>query len=428
MTKLINQKSSVIILISLIVLFCSNTAQAQHTDYVDDTQKQVLADSTAAHFVPDVSTKNMRWSQTRNKWFTAKLGFAPILDYNANYQDNDSKNQVGNQESRWDIRSARIMARGKINFKTKWSYLLSFEYRGLDRKEDQAAFGFTDIKLIIPLGANSELQVGKQKETFCYEMVGDAANLPHFERLMSPFFNSRNNGIIYRHFLMKDRMTISAGVFNQWPGNGKNLDEGATTFTARITGLPKWENEGKTFMHSGIGVRYVEAENGVIRLKGKNESNISTNYVDTGNMNASHQWNVSVEQLWSLENFSVLMEYVHNWTATTDFGLEQFNGYYVTGSYVLSGEKRPYDKRAAYARRVKPTGKYGAWEVITRFGKNDLDSRDIQGGINNRYDLGLNWWATQYWKAGMVYGISNLDKNGVTGITNSLQFRLQWIY
>ncbi len=66
-------------------------------------------------------------------------------------------------------------------------------------------------------------------------------------------------------------------------------------------------------------------------------------------MNATHQWNVNMEQLWSLENFSVLMEYVHNWTATTDFGLEQFNGYYVTGSYVLSGEQRPYDKRAAYA-------------------------------------------------------------------------------
>ena len=237
------------------------------------------------------------------------------------------------------------MTRGKINFKTKWSYLLSFEYRGLDRKEDQAAFGFTDIKVVIPIGEHSELQVGKQKETFVYEMVGDAANLPHFERLMNPFFNSRNNGIIYRHFLLKDRMTISAGVFNQWPGNGKSLGGGATTVTARITGLPKWENDGKQFMHMGIGFRYVEAENGVIRLKGKNESNISTNYVDTGNMNANHQLNMNMEQLWSLDNFSVLMEYVHNWTATTNFGTEQFNGYYVTGSYVLSGEQRPYDKK-----------------------------------------------------------------------------------
>jgi len=428
MKQLSNQKFSSILFLILVFLFCNTTAIAQHTDYVDDTQTQVLADSTKLYFIPDVSHKEMKWSKTRNKWFSAKLGFAPILDYNAVYQDNDSENQVGSQESRWDIRSARVMLRGKINFKKKWSYLLSYEYRGLDRKEDQAPFGFTDIKLIIPIGEHSELHVGKQKETFVYEMVGDAANLPHFERLMNPFFNSRNNGIIYRHFLMNDRMTISAGVFNQWPGNDKNLDEGATTFTARVTGLPKWENEGKTFMHMGIGVRYVEAENGLIRLKGKNESNISDNYVDTGNMEAKHQWNINFEQLWSLENFSVLMEYVHNWTATTTSGIEQFNGFYVTGSYVLSGEQRPYDMKAAYARRIKPTGKYGAWEIVSRIGRNDLQTRTIDGGINNRYNLGLNWWATQYWKAGFIYGVSNLDKNGVTGITNSLQFRLQWIY
>jgi phosphate-selective porin len=426
--QLLSQKFNLILFLTFVFLFCNSTAIAQHTDYVDDTQTQVLADSTKSYFIPDVSHKEMRWSKTRNKWFSAKLGFAPILDYNAIYQDNDSENQVGPQESRWDIRSARVMLRGKINFKKKWSYLLSYEYRGLDRKEYQAAFGFTDIKLIIPIGEHSELHVGKQKETFVYEMVGDAANLPHFERLLNPFFNSRNNGIIYRHFLMKDRMTISAGVFNQWPGNDKDLDEGATTFTARVTGLPKWENEGKTFMHMGIGVRYVEAENGVIRLKGKNESNISDNYVDTGNMEAKHQWNLNFEQLWSLENFSVLMEYVHNWTATTTSGLEQFSGFYVTGSYVLSGEQRPYDMKAAYARRIKPTGKYGAWEIVSRIGRNDLQTRTINGGINNRYNLGLNWWATQYWKAGLIYGVSNLDKNGVTGITNSLQFRLQWIY
>ena len=39
------------------------------------------------------------------------------------------------------------------------------------------------------------LTLGKIKEPFVYEMVGDAANLPHHERLMSPFFRSRNDGV-----------------------------------------------------------------------------------------------------------------------------------------------------------------------------------------------------------------------------------------
>lgn len=181
-------------------------------------------------------------------------------------------------------------------------------------------------------------------------------------------------------------------------------------------------------MHVAIGMRYVDAKENIVRLKNKNESNITSNYVDTGNMDASHQFNLSMEQLWSLDNFSVLMEYVHNWTSTIDFGTQQFSGYYVTGSYVLSGEQRPYNQKAAYARRIKPTGKYGAWEIFARVGKNDMETKEIHGGINNRYDLGLNWWATQYWKVGAVYGIGNLEKDGITGVTNNLQFRIQWIY
>jgi phosphate-selective porin len=153
---------------------------------------------------------------------------------------------------------------------------------------------------------------------------------------------------------------------------------------------------------------------------------VSTNYVDTKAFSGSHQWNLGIEQLWSLENFSVLLEYIHNWSKTPG-GTEQFNGYYVTGSYILSGEARPYDNRAAYARRVKPDSKSGAWELWLRLGKVDLDSRNIVGGTNVRYTLGLNWWATQHWKLGMSYGISNLYKNNLVGVTNSFQWRLQWV-
>ncbi|CDF78763.1 phosphate-selective porin O and P [Formosa agariphila KMM 3901] len=423
-----SKKPTIRIAIIVILFSICNVAFSQHTDLVDKSQTQILADTTRTYFIPDATHRGMRWTRSHNKWFTTKLGFSPILDYNLNIQDQDSKDQVGSQESRFDIRSARVMLRGDINFKTPWHYLISVEYKGFDRGDDDPNFGITDFKIVAPLSENSDITFGKIKETFVYEMVGDAANLPHFERLLSPFFNSRNIGVIYHHFFLNNRLTASAGFYKDWFASDKSFSKSNNTFTARVTGLPKWENDGKQFMHMGIGVRYVDAVDDIIQLKGKNESNITSNYVDTGAMDASNQLNVNIEQLWSLDNFSVLMEYVHNWTDTKDFGTEQFNGYYVTGSYVLSGEQRPYDQRAAYARRIKPTGKYGAWEIFTRVGRTDLETKQIHGGINNRYDLGLNWWATQYWKAGVVYGISNLERDGLTGITNNVQFRIQWIY
>ncbi len=404
-----------------------HTAYGQFTSLVDDSQTQVFPDSSKTYFIPDVTEKEMRWSQQRFKWLSLKLGFAPILDYNYIIQDDDNIDQVGEQDSRFDIRSARMMFKGKINFKNPWQYLISVEYKGKDRPDGTDSFGLTDFRLVIPVGDKNEIYLGKLKETFIYEMVGDAANLPHMERLLSPFFKSRNIGMIYKHFFLDDRATIAAGWFNSWIDNDYSFSESANTFTARITGLPKWYQDGAQYIHMGLGVRYVEAQDGVIRLKGKNESNITSNFVDTGNIEADSQFNLSFEQLWSLENFSVLLEYVHSWV-DTDSGYEQFHGYYATGSYVLSGDPRPYDKRSAYARRIMPDGKYGALELVGRVGRINLVSSTIDGGLLYRWDLGLNWWATQYWKAGIVYGIGNLKKDEVVGVTNSIQMRVQWIY
>ncbi len=407
--------------------FFTNNANAQFTDLVDESQKQVLPDSSKTYFIPDASEKKMRWSKRDFKFMTLKLGFAPIIDYNWVIQNDESVGQVGDQESRFDIRSARVMFKGKLNFKNPWSYLIGVEYRGEDRPEGQDPFGFTDFRVVIPAGKQAEVSVGKIKETFIYEYVGDAANLPHFERWLNPFAVTRNIGVTYKHFFLDDRMTVTGGWFNGWLTNDLNFSESANTFTGRITALPKWYNDGKQFIHMGLGLRYTEAVDGMVRLKGKNESSISSNYVDTGDFPADDLINLSVEQLWSLDNFSFLLEYVHSWVDTPE-GYEQFKGYYLTTSYVISGDTRPYDKRSAYARRVMPDGKYGALEVVGRIGKINLDSGDINGGINDRIDLGLNWWATQYWKAGIIWGLGHLERFDTMGVTNNIQMRIQWIY
>ena len=54
-------------------------------------------------------------------------------------------------------------------------------------------------------------------------------------------------------------------------------------------------------------------------------------------------------------------------------GNPEFNGSYITGSYVLTGENRPYDKRVGYARRIIPKSRWGAVELVGRFGYVDLD-------------------------------------------------------
>ena len=291
----------------------------------------------------------------------------------------------------------------------------------------QAPWNITDLYFVIPVGVLGNLTVGKVKETFVYEMVGDAANLAQTERILNPFFNSRNIGLKLGRTFMNDRMTVAAGWFNDWFTQGQSFSESANTFTARVTALPVFEDNGKRFLHLGLSTRYLEEENGVLRYKGRNESNVSSNYVDTKDFTASHSWSFGFEQLWSVNNFSLLGEYVHSW-AYTPTNTEQFKGYYLTGSWVISGEQRPYDKKAAYARRIKPTKKGGAWEIVSRVSHVKLDGKNIHGGELLKMYLGLNWWATQYWRVSFGYGASNLNKDDLLGITNSFLWRIQWIF
>ena len=104
------------------------------------------------------------------------------------------------------------------------------------------------------------------------------------------------------------------------------------------------------------------------------------------------------------------------------------SGYYMTASWVITGEHRPYDRTAAYARRVLPTGPWGAWEMIGRIGRVDLNDGAVQGGKMNGWWAGVNWWATRRWKASIGYGNIDLDRSGLNGNTRTLLTRLQWIY
>ena len=75
-----------------------------------------------------------------------------------------------------------------------------------------------------------------------------------------------------------------------------------------------------------------------------------------------------------------------------------------------------------------PRGPWGAWEVFGRYSHVDIDDADVRGGVMDKGTIGLNWWATRRWKIGADYGLTELDRFGKSGTTQSLHMRIQWIY
>ena len=384
---------------------------------------------TKPFLVPDVSDSLVSKTQIREHWITMKVGLVMLVDHTSFVQDDNSVEQVGPQEDQWEPRSARLMFRGTLGAQHKVAYLVAGEYKGFE-SEPELLWNVSDVSLTFPVaGPATKLTVGKTKETFAYEMVGDAANLPQQERVLSPFFVSRNIGVKVMHVIgTKQFMTASAGVFNDWFVGEGALENSGTTITARVTGLLRDEHEGASFLHLGLSGRYAGADNNTMRYKGRPESNVSDPFVDSGNLPGEGATHLGLEALWNEGPFSLLAEYDHASVNSPEKDDPEFAGYYVTASWVLTGETRPYDRTVGYARRVMPTGRWGAPELVARFSHVDLEDGAVQGGTFDKTYLGLNWWATRRWKMGLGWGRIWLDRFGIAGLTDSFHARLQWIY
>ncbi len=379
--------------------------------------------------VPDVPPSFVERTQIKERWFTLKVGLVLLADYTAFYQDSESVAQVGRQQDQWEARAARLMVRGTLGTDYKVSYLVAGEYKGFET-EPEELWNLTDVSLTFPLaGPATKLTVGKTKETFAYEMVGDSASLPHQERVLSPFFVSRNIGLKLTQVIGEaQRMTASAGVFNDWWAGGDAFDDSGTDVTARFTGLAWDQRDGTSFLHLGVSGRYAGADENTMRYKGRPESNVTDPYVDSGNLVGDHAWHLGLEALWNEGPVSLLAEYNRAWVSSGASGDPEFSGYYVTASWILTGETRPYDRTVGYARRVMPKGRWGAPEIVARFSHEDLDDGAVQGGAFDKTYLGINWWATRRWKLGFGWGHTWLERFDTTGVTDSFQTRIQWIY
>jgi phosphate-selective porin OprO/OprP len=420
-------------LVAAIIFFCwTGTAFAQsvESDVTPESQHLVKGDSDFAmsSIVPDKALETARYEDKHDR-FSVKFGFVVMpMDYTSFDQDARSKAQVGNQQDELEARSLRLSARGHFELFRTWNYMLSYEYKGFDQTSTDD-WNTTDVRVSTLLGPRlGTLTLGKIKEPYAYEMVGDAANLPQNERLLSPFFRSRNVGATLGNTILDQRATWSVGWYNDWWTQGNSWSESGNDFAGRITALPIWSDDGASYLHLAASARYYGAVDDQLRYKGKPASNVAVDYVDTGKVPGDHAWHTGIEALWNHGGYSVLAEYVRADLSTRDDSDPTLGGWYVTGSWVVTGEHRPYDRKAGYARRILPQGRWGAVELIGRYGHVDLDDKTVRGGTMDGWWAGVNWWANNRCKASVGYGNIDLDRFGVTGNTKALLTRLQWIY
>jgi phosphate-selective porin OprO/OprP len=227
-------------------------------------------------------------------------------------------------------------------------------------------------------------------------------------------------------------------------------------FVGRIAGTPLRGDgwlvhlgaHGSYVLHPGdstgpnsLGVTPIT--NAVISLSNTQELRIDgTKLINTGNIDARHAYSAGLEFAAQYKNFFLQSEYEQFGVDRSDPGLSSpnFHGYYIEGSWVITGEARKYNTQTAAFDGpavdhpfTLSGGGLGAFELAARYSDMDLNyhagaggtapaADAIRGGEEQNVAVGLNWYPNSVIRFMLDYQnvrITRLSPCGPTALSAS---------
>lgn len=180
-------------------------------------------------------------------------------------------------------------------------------------------------------------------------------------------------------------------------GGDLNGDNDGHTFAARTVFNPVLTDQ--KVIHLGAAISREQRDDDVARIRAKPEAGLTAvRLVDTGALaHSDHIDRWGLEGAWREGPFQVQSEVV-GVDVTRRNGLGDFSGsgWYAFGSWMITGESKPY-KAGAFGNPL-PKHDWGAVELALRYSTLDLDDGSIRGGREHDWTLGANWYLTSHFK------------------------------
>lgn len=351
------------------------------------------------------------------------------MQYDNAFFDNDGKFKSSDANQ---FRRVRMGVAGTIA--TNWKFKVEYDLRevdtGISGLKDAYIQYIGKLPGIDPIKHPVDIKVGQSQEPFSIELVNSSNNSLFTERALpvnvfAGFVGERNPGL--KVTTWGESWTAAVGLFgtrqqettsavNCTLPSGKNFKAGASfacsggtedtsprafndgyATTVRGTYAP-WHDGGHV-LHLGSAFSYRDFANGSgMQLRERMEVNeTSTRLIDTGSFKADDfmRWNAELAAVQG--PFTFQGEYLLLKTHAPTKNDPMFTGYYVSAGWFITGEARPYKFQEGIFDSVKPNsivgkGGIGAWEVVTRYSSADLNDELVNGGKENNWTLGLNWY------------------------------------
>ncbi len=416
------------------VSFLDPTDAAQQSE-ISALQKSLkaLTDKANNKTYPNVAVNGV---------FQADMGFF--------HQDADSIEEFGRIKNGAHFRRARLSAKGAVAEHT--NYLVQLDFGAFGRPT------FTDLwveQTDVPFFGN--VRIGQWKQPFSLEVVSSFRYTTFMERslLFQAFTPFRHIGVGFYDHSEDLSMTWAASVFasGQDQFGGSIATGGGIATAERVTFLPMWNNDGKEYLHLGaahffsapqesrVAFRTIPemfvGQNAATAAGGTSGQPVPTGPVNgtpfvaqTGTIIASSFNVLGSELLWVEGPFSLQSEGMLNFVDQAGGPLAVLPGGYIQAGYFLTGEHRPYDRKAGAIDRVIPRTNLafcncggapgiGAWEIAARVSYINLNNNLLsayRGGEATDFTAGINWFWNPYTKIvfNYIHSVGNTAQNTYT--------------
>jgi phosphate-selective porin OprO/OprP len=260
-------------------------------------------------------------------------------------------------------------------------------------------------------------------------------------------FGEGDTGVATRWFLSTAVTGNTVGTINSTGGATVQPFGEQQAWVGRVALAPFASTDWQA--HFGLNAQYVFHPNDAtgstnprypVQLRDRPELRIdATRLVDTGAIDARHVSVYGAEAGFTARNFLVEGEYFkynidRRNTAAAPLGDPRFDGWYVQGVWVLTGEQRPYNPAEArfdapkMAYNFNPAaGTWGALELAARYSDLNLNWRDgsngaatpaggIRGGEQKIATVGLNWYLNPDIRFMLDYQRVEIDRLNAAGL------------
>lgn len=331
------------------------------------------------------------------------------FDFRA-FEDGNRRNLDGTElTNRFLVRRARIGLAG--TFYKYFDFFVEADFgQGASGRDGNVVL--TDGFLDVHYWPEFKLRAGQFKVPFGYEELFSDNNIDFVERSVADnLVPSRDMGVMVHGSTFNGRVSYALGGFN---GSGQNKRDtnDSKDIVGRLVLAPFKQSELPWLKNLQVGgdVTWGDEDSGQ-SLQGKTDAQfVFFRSIQT----RGDRLRYSGEAAYYYGPFTMYGEYIQTREERKGLGTGGTNlhdlhgrGWYVTMTYMLTGETKVPGRPVIPTRWATPVGPekgWGAWELAARFGQLDFRAKDLTGNRVNAVTAGINWYLTPNvkWMANLV--------------------------